>query len=56
MNSNVAWVLVFQGTQFHLQIILDSDYLPDYLTYILHVSVSLKNYTKIQAKVVVVKG
>ena len=32
MNSEVAWVLVSSGTQVQLQIILDPDYLPDYLS------------------------
>ena len=31
MNSEVAWVLVSSETQVQPQIILDSDYLPDYL-------------------------
>ena len=31
MYSEVAWVLVSSGTQVQPQIILDSDYLPDYL-------------------------
>ena len=30
MNAKVAWVLVSSGTQVQPQIILDSDYLPDY--------------------------
>ena len=30
MNSEVAWVLVSSGTQVQPQIILDSDYLPDF--------------------------
>ena len=32
MNSEVAWVLVFSETQVHPQIILDADYLPNYLS------------------------
>ena len=32
MISEVAWVLVSSGTQVQLQIILDSDYLPHYLS------------------------
>ena len=32
MNSEVAWVLISPGTQVQPQIILDSDYLPDYLS------------------------
>ena len=32
MYSKVAWILVFSGTQVHPQIILDPDYLPDYLS------------------------
>ena len=32
MNSEVAWVLVSSGTQAQAQIILDPDYLPDYLS------------------------
>ena len=32
MNSEVAWVLLYPGTQVQQQIILDSDYLPDYLS------------------------
>ena len=32
MNSEVAWVLVSSGTQVQPQIILDLDYLPDYLS------------------------
>ena len=32
MNSEVAWVLVSWGTQVQPQIILDPDYLPDYLS------------------------
>ena len=31
MYAEVAWVLVSLGTQIQLQIILDPDYLPDYL-------------------------
>ena len=31
MSSEVTWVLVSSGTQVQLQIILDADYLPDYL-------------------------
>ena len=32
MNSEVAWVLISLGTQVQSQIILDPDYLPDYLS------------------------
>ena len=32
MYSEVAWVLVSSGTQVQLQIILELDYLPDYLS------------------------
>ena len=32
MNSEVAWVLVSSGTQVQSQIILDPDYLPDYIS------------------------
>ena len=32
MNSEVAWVLVSWGTQVKPQIILEPDYLPDYLS------------------------
>ena len=32
MNSEVDWVLESSGTQVQPQIILDLDYLPDYLT------------------------
>ena len=32
MNFEVAWVLVSLGTQVQLQIILDPDYLQDYLS------------------------
>ena len=32
MTSEVAWVLVSSGTQVQRQIILDPDYIPDYLT------------------------
>ena len=32
MHSEVAWVLVSSGTQVQPQIILDPDYLPDYLS------------------------
>ena len=32
MFSEVAWVLVSSGTQVQPQIILDPDYLPDYLS------------------------
>ena len=32
MYSEVAWVLVSSGTQVHLQIILNPDYLPNYLS------------------------
>ena len=32
VNSEVVWVLVSSGTQVEPQIILDSDYLPDYLS------------------------
>ena len=32
MHFEIAWVLVSSGTQIQLQIILDSDYFPDYLS------------------------
>ena len=32
MYAEVAWVLVSSGTQVQLQVILDPDYLPDYLS------------------------
>ena len=32
MHAEVAWELVSSGTQVQLQIILNSDYLPDYLS------------------------
>ena len=32
INPEVAWVLVSLGTQVQPQIMLDSDYLPDYLS------------------------
>ena len=32
MNSEIAWVLVSSGSQAQLQIILDPDYLPEYLS------------------------
>ena len=32
MNSEVAWVLVSSGIQVQLQMILNPDYLPDYLS------------------------
>ena len=32
MYAEIAWVLVFSGTQVQPQIILDPDYLPDYLS------------------------
>ena len=32
MNSEVAWVLVSSGSQVQSQIILDPEYLPDYLS------------------------
>ena len=32
MYAEVAWVLVSSGTQVQPQIILDPDYLPDYLS------------------------
>ena len=32
MNSEVAWVQVSSGTQVQPQIILDPDYLPDYVS------------------------
>ena len=32
MNSEVAWLLVSSGTQVQPQIILDPDYIPDYLS------------------------
>ena len=32
MYAEVAWVLVFSGTQVQPQVILNPDYLPDYLT------------------------
>ena len=32
MTCEVAWVLVSSGTQIQQQIILDSDYIPEYLT------------------------
>ena len=33
MNSEVSWVLVSSETQVQPQIILDPDYLPDYLSF-----------------------
>ena len=36
MHAEVAWVLVSPGTQVQLQIILDIDYLPDYLSVSYH--------------------
>ena len=35
MSSKVAWVLVSSGTQIQLQIILDLDYLPGYLPFLM---------------------
>ena len=32
MHAEIAWVLVSPGTQVQLEIILDPDYLPDYLS------------------------
>ena len=32
MYAEVAWVLVSSGTQVQTQVILDPDYLPDYLS------------------------
>ena len=32
MYAEVAWVLVYSGTQVQPQVILDPDYLPDYLS------------------------
>ena len=32
MYAEVAWVLVSSGTQVQPQVILDPDYLPDYLS------------------------
>ena len=32
MYAEVAWVLVSSGTQVQLQIILDSDYIPDHFS------------------------
>ena len=32
MYAEVAWVLILSGTQVQPQIILDPDYLPDYLS------------------------
>ena len=32
MYADVAWVIVSSGTQVQPQIILDPDYLPDYLS------------------------
>ena len=32
MHSEVAWVQVFSGTQVQPQIILEPDYLPDYIS------------------------
>ena len=32
MYAEIAWVLVFSGTQVQPQVILDPDYLPDYLS------------------------
>ena len=34
MNFEVAWVLVSSGTQVQLQIILDPDYLSDYVMFL----------------------
>ena len=46
INSEVAWVLVSSGTQVQPQIILDQDYLPDYLSVSYHY-VYIKSYTSL---------
>ena len=45
MYSNVAWELVSPRTQVRLQIIIDPDYLPDYLfvSYDMEISKSFKS-------------
>ena len=44
MYSEVAWVLVSSGTQVQPQIILDPDYLPDYLS--VSMTMPLRNIRK----------
>ena len=44
MYSEVAWVIVFSGTQILPQIILDSDYLPDYFSVSLDYALSRCSY------------
>ena len=51
MNSEVAWVLVSSGTQVQLQIILDPDYLSDYLS----VSCDYDKKYEIKENVIVLK-
>ena len=43
MNSEIAWVLVSSGTQVQPQIILNPDYIPDYLS----VSYNYSEYIKV---------
>ena len=46
INSEVAWVLVSSGTQVQPQIILDQDYLPNYLS-VSYDYVYIKSYTSL---------
>ena len=48
MYSEVVWVLIYSRTQVQPQIILDQDYLPDYLSFsydydILHIKFAFHN-------------
>ena len=36
MYAEIAWVLVFLGTKVETQVMLDPDYLPDYLSVSYH--------------------
>ena len=50
MNSEVAWVLVSSETQVHPEIILDPDYLPDYVSVSYHCDMRKRIYWKGKVK------
>ena len=50
MNSKVAWVLVSSGNQVQPQIILDPDFLPDYLSVYYDYDLNYYGAKKLQRK------
>ena len=48
MYAEIAWVLVFWGTQVQPQVILDPDYLPDYLSVSYDYARTHLSYKKLQ--------